>query len=266
MLTIGEFSKISRVSAKTLRYYDQIGLIKPGYVNRESGYRYYEASQLRDMLLVSRLKQYQFSLPEIASVLAKKDNDYLVRMIKDKKGLFLSQISSQQRILLQMGQDIEKIERRENIMKSDYLIKTVEFQPRNIFSLRQMMSLQDFGEVFGKLYAGLGKNQLRPAGPCLAVYHDEENFNREHSDIEVGTVVSESNGENIRRLDPGLCCYAAHVGAYDDFSACYTALAEWIEREGYTISGPPIELYVKGCEDKVNPEEYVTEIYFPIKK
>lgn len=73
MLTIGEFSKISRVSTKTLRYYDQIGLLKPGYVSRDSGYRYYEVAQLRDMLLITRLKQYQFSLPEIAAVLATRD-------------------------------------------------------------------------------------------------------------------------------------------------------------------------------------------------
>ena len=266
MLTIGEFSKISRVSAKTLRYYDQIGLLKPGYVSSESGYRYYEATQLRDMLLITRLKQYQFSLPEIASVLAKKDDDYLVRMIQDKEGQFLSQISSQQHILLQMEQDIKKIERREDIMQTNYLIKTVEFQQKNIYSLRQMMSLKDFGEVFGKLFAGLSKNSYTPAGPCLGIYHDEESFNREHSDIEVGIIVAQNSGENIRKLDPGFCCFAEHVGPYDDFSACYTALVEWIEREGYTISGPPIELYVKGCEDNVLPSEYVTEIYFPIKK
>ncbi|MBP8639843.1 MAG: MerR family transcriptional regulator [Oscillospiraceae bacterium] len=266
MLTIGEFSKISRVSAKTLRYYDQIGLLKPGYVSSETGYRYYEATQLRDMLLITRLKQYQFSLPEIAGVLAKKDNDYLGRMIQDKKGQFLSQISVQQQILLQMEQDIEKIERREDIMQSNYVIKTVEFQQKNIYSLRQMMSLKDFGEVFEKLFAGLGKNSYTPVGPCLGIYHDEGNFNREHSDIEVGILVAQSSGDSIRKLDPGFCCYAEHVGPYDDFTACYTALAEWIEREGYTISGPPIELYAKGCQDNVQQSEYVTEIYFPITK
>ncbi|MEA4893989.1 MAG: MerR family transcriptional regulator [Oscillospiraceae bacterium] len=265
MLTIGEFSRISRVSAKTLRYYDQIGLLKPGYVSRESGYRYYEVSQLRDMLLISRLKQYQFSLPEIAAVVAKKDNSYLSTLIQAKKAELSSQISDQQRTLLQMEQDIEKIERCENIMQSNYLIKTIEFEPRNIYSIRQKMSLKDFDEVFGKLFAGLGKARLRPAGPCLSVYYDEE-FNHECTDIEVGVVVSEKSGENIRRLDPGLCCFATHIGPYDDFTPCYTALAEWIEREGYTISGPPIELYIKGEEDHIQSSEYVTEIYFPIKK
>lgn len=257
MLTIGEFSQISRVSAKTLRYYDQIGLLKPGYVSRESGYRYYEVSQLRDMLLISRLKQYQFSLPEIAAVLAKKDSGYLSALILAKKTELSSQIFDQQRILLQMEQDIEKIERCENIMQSNYLIKTIEFQPKNIFSLRQKMSLLDFGKVFGELCGRMEKRRIKPAGQFLSVYHDEE-FNHECTDIEVGVIVAEGSGENIRRLAPGLCCFATHIGPYDDFTPCYTALAEWIEREGYTISGPPIELYVKGCEDDVQPAEYVT--------
>lgn len=265
MLTIGEFSRISKVSPKTLRYYDQIGLLKPGFVSRESGYRYYEASQLRDMLLISRLKQYRFSLPEIAAVAARQDNGYLSALIQAKKAQLSSQISDQQRILLQMERDIEKIERCENIMQSNYLIKTVAFQPKNIFSLRQKMSLQDFGEVFGELFAGLEKARVKPAGPCLSIYYDEE-FSRECTDIEVGVMVAEGSGENIRKLDPGFCCFATHIGPYDDFTPCYAALAEWIEREGYTVSGPPIELYVKGCEDNVQPAEYVTEIYFPIKK
>jgi DNA-binding transcriptional MerR regulator len=109
MLTIGEFSRISRVSAKTLRYYDQTGLLKPGYVSPESGYRYYEVSQLHDMLLISRLKQYQFSLPEIAAVLARQDNAYLSALIQAKKTELSSQISVQQRILLQMERTLKKL-------------------------------------------------------------------------------------------------------------------------------------------------------------
>lgn len=217
------------------------------------------------MLLISRLKQYQFSLTEIASVLAKKDSDYLAGLIKNKRNLFLLQISDQKRILLRMDQDIEKIERCENIMQSNYLIQTVEFQPKNIYSIRQNMSMQDFGEIFGKLFSGLGRDGIRPTGPCMSIYYDEE-FNRECADVEVGVEVTEGESNNIRKLDPGFCCFATHIGPYDDFSACYTALMEWIEREGYTVSGPPIELYSKGCSDNVQPSEYMTEIYIPIKK
>ncbi len=70
MLSIGEFSRICRVSTKTLRYYDEIGLIKPCKTNPENNYRYYSIEQLETMLFINRLKQYSFSLEEIKAMIA----------------------------------------------------------------------------------------------------------------------------------------------------------------------------------------------------
>lgn len=265
MLTIGEFSKICRVSTKTLRYYDQIGLLKPGHIGSGSGYRYYEVSQLKDMLLITRLKQYQFSLPEIAAVMARNDSRYLAGLIRAKQDELRTQMGYQEYVLRLMDRDIEKIERCEDIMESRYVIKTTEIEPKNIYSMRKNMGLWEFDSAFGALCAGMERNRLKPCGPFLAVYYDED-FNPENTDIEVGVVVSADKGEHIRKLEPGLCCFATHVGPYDDFTSCYTALTEWIEKEGYIVSGPPFELYIKGCESNVAPSEYVTEIYFPIQK
>ncbi len=265
MLTIGEFSKISRVSTKTLRYYDQIGLFKPGHVSDESGYRYYEVSQLRGILLISRLKQYHFSLPEIAVIVAKNDAGYLSDCIKSKRKEIEQHIHYQKYVLLQMEQDIEKIERCENIMDTNYVIKTIEIQPKTIYSLRRRMGLKDLGTAFDDLCAGMEKGSLKPCGPFMSVYYDEE-FNPESTDVEVGVEVSGGNVEHVRTFAPGFCCFATHVGPYDDFTKCYAALVEWIENEGYIICGSPFELYIRGCEDNISPNEYVTEIYFPIKK
>ncbi len=265
MLTIGEFSRLSRVSVKALRYYDQIGLFKPEYVSPETGYRYYKVGQLHDMLLISRLKQHQFSLPEIARVLANRDRNTLSEMMQVKRTELSRQIYNQQRILFRLEQDIQKIERCENMMQYNYLIKTTQFQPRNIFSVRQKASVSDLGRIFGDLCGKLEKSGMKPSGPFLTIYHDED-FNHECTDLEVGAVVMDADGVGVRLLDPGLCCFATHIGPYDDFTPCYTALGEWIEQEGYVISGPPVELYVKGCENNVQPDEYVTEIYLPIKK
>ena len=78
MLSIGEFSKICQVSTKTLRYYEEIGLLYPKYVN-EHGYRYYDTSQLEKMLMIQRLKNYYFSLDEIKEII--NSNEYLDDMI-----------------------------------------------------------------------------------------------------------------------------------------------------------------------------------------
>ena len=69
MLSIGEFSKICKVSTKTLRYYAEIGLIMPNEINPETGYRYYAIEQLETMLLIIRLKSYNFSLEEIKQII-----------------------------------------------------------------------------------------------------------------------------------------------------------------------------------------------------
>ena len=55
MLPIGEFSKICNVTTKTLRYYDEIGLLKPSIVNGHNGYRYYDVQQLKTILLITKL-------------------------------------------------------------------------------------------------------------------------------------------------------------------------------------------------------------------
>ncbi len=87
MLSIGEFSRICRVSTKTLRYYDEIRLIKPCKINPENNYRYYSIEQLETMLFINRLKQYSFSLEEIKAMITseKIHNEKLCLELYKKK-------------------------------------------------------------------------------------------------------------------------------------------------------------------------------------
>src|SRR5215207_4170964 len=70
MIKIGEFSKLVQVPVATLRYYDQVGLLKPVEVDRFTGYRYYSASQLPRLHRILALKGLGFSLEQIGAVLA----------------------------------------------------------------------------------------------------------------------------------------------------------------------------------------------------
>ena len=65
MIRIGDFSKLSRISVKTLRYYDEMGLLKPVEVDPFTGYRLYEYSQLSTLNRILALKDLGFSLEEI---------------------------------------------------------------------------------------------------------------------------------------------------------------------------------------------------------
>ncbi len=69
MFKIGDFSKLSQVSVKALRLYDQMGLLKPSQVDRFTSYRYYSASQLPRLNRILALKNLGFSLEQIAKLL-----------------------------------------------------------------------------------------------------------------------------------------------------------------------------------------------------
>ena len=73
MFRIGEFSKMSKTTVKTLRYYDEIGLLKPGETDRYTGYRFYSTEQLVRLHRIQALRQVGLSIDEIKLILAGHD-------------------------------------------------------------------------------------------------------------------------------------------------------------------------------------------------
>jgi DNA-binding transcriptional MerR regulator len=69
VLKIGEFSALTQVSIKTLRYYDEVGLLNPVRIDPETGYRYYSASQLPRLHRILALKDLGFPLNRVAEAL-----------------------------------------------------------------------------------------------------------------------------------------------------------------------------------------------------
>ena len=70
MLKIGLFSKLSRVSIRMLRYYDEIGLLHPAYIDPESDYRYYREDQLPQIGWITALRDMGFSLEDVCRIMA----------------------------------------------------------------------------------------------------------------------------------------------------------------------------------------------------
>ena len=69
MYKIGDFSSMSKTTIKTLRYYEQEGLLKPVYVDLNTGYRYYETSQLMEISKIISLRQIGLSIKDIKNIL-----------------------------------------------------------------------------------------------------------------------------------------------------------------------------------------------------
>ncbi len=110
MLSIGEFSKISHLTMKTLRYYDEIGLLKPAFIDAKNGYRYYDIFQLEIALLITRLKTYLFSLEEIKDILEDRENTELLNSkMKGKQENLTQQITYYSSLLKKLKLDIQQL-------------------------------------------------------------------------------------------------------------------------------------------------------------
>lgn len=266
MLPIGTFSKLSNVTTKTLRYYDEINLLKPMYVNSENNYRFYSVDQLSDVLLINRLKKYLFSLEEISEVLTKQYDDiFLYKLIKQKQENIENNISDFNTILQQMNRDISKLERGLSIMShtENLDIKLIETNPQTILYVREKLNVDDYGKLMGKLYEKIYSQKLKVLGAPLTIYHDME-YNPNNYDMEVAIPI-EQNIDGTRVLDGGLCVIGTLKGPYSELPSMYAKMSQWIEKEGYEIAGPTYEIYLTDPHTNISPDDYVTEVYFPVK-
>ena len=100
MYSIGMFSKINRITTKTLRHYDEINLLKPGYVDKFTGYRYYTSDQLVILHKIITLKQMGLSLTEIKEVLDNPQALNIFLRLKEKE--IAASIKNEQMKLLQV--------------------------------------------------------------------------------------------------------------------------------------------------------------------
>lgn len=267
MLSIGAFSKISKVTTNALRYYDEIGLIKPVHVNGENGYRYYDVEQLQTILLINKLKSYHLSLEDISKILEKPDdNSLLLSMMKRKRQEIKESLHQLEYTLSQVDQDILNLERGIHIMS--YLdqieIKIKEIQPQNILFIHKKMSTKDSARYFAELFQTAEQEKLTVTGAPITVFHHEEEFNPDCYDNEVALPVKEAV-KGTRELPGGLCATVTLNGPYTELPAVYTKLQQWAEKENYIQSSEPYEAYITDPHITA-PEENITEIYFPIKR
>lgn len=265
MLSIGEFSKISEVTPNTLRYYDEIGLIRPAQVSSENGYRYYDVNQLEEMLLINKLKAYSFSLDEIRDILKKDDNEMLLYLMRKKYKMIEEKMTNFQDSLKKLKKDINNLERGVNIMSylNDIEVRIVETKAQNIISIREIINSDDYAKLIGKLYEKIGREKFTPIGPPMSIYHCAE-FDPEKFDAEVAIPVSEKNKET-KELPASLCAMVSFKGPYSELTSAHTKINKWIEENNYEIIAPAVEVYISDPM-KTAPEDYVTEVYYPVKK
>ncbi|EKQ51465.1 MULTISPECIES: MerR family transcriptional regulator [unclassified Clostridium] len=272
MYTIGQFSKIGRVSTKTLRYYDEIDLLKPIRVDQDNQYRYYSQEQVLQLLLISELKEYGLKLEEIKAITDKQDTELLKKFLKRKISEIDNEVVTKLELKKIIEQKIKKIESGGNIMEAskDLKVELKERQSLVVVSRRSTISMSNISSLIGKVFEDIFNMNLQPAGPVMTIYHDKKEFDVENVDCEVCVPVNKNvsleKNDKIKEFPGGLVAYTTFVGPYSKLGEAYAKVVKWIDDNGYKYASAPFDIYLTGPGSAKAPEEFVTEVCFPITK
>ena len=271
MFKIGDFSKLSQVTVKTLRHYDEIGLLRPAAVDRFTNYRYYQASQLTQLNRILALRDLGFSLEQIRTLL--HDNPSLEQlrgMLRLKQAELEQQVADQQARLSRVAARLKQIEQEGMMPTQEVIIK--EVAPLRVVSWRGVVETYGAqGELWGKLMGVVHSRGLRMNGPCLTLDHNE-GYRPRDVDLEVCQPVDAApcDGGEWRIYDlPAVAQMACmlHQGAFDGLSAAYQQLMGWIAANGYHIVDYSREVYLRtAADDGVTEDQQLTEIQFPVAR
>src|SRR5512136_1663207 len=129
MLKIGDLSKLSRVSVKTLRYYDEVGLLRPAQVDRFTGYRYYSFDQLPRLNRILALRDLGVSLEQIAQLLSEDLPAAQLRgMLRLRRAELSQHVQDEMDQLARVEARLTQIEQEGKMPSYDVVIKKVEPQ------------------------------------------------------------------------------------------------------------------------------------------
>lgn len=268
MYRIGMFSKLGRVTIKTLRHYDETGLLIPAKVDEENNYRYYTTAQLFRLNEIVALRQMGFSIPEISDII---DGHNVSLVLEQREKELRSELSSAQDRLFRLENYI--LEQKEGYaMNYQAVIK--EIPAYTVFSYRTIIpNYAALNEIMPMLGEKVGKNnpgiQCVQPDYCFNVYHDGE-YKAENVDVEICQAVTrrgrDGDGVVFKEMPAVTVASVLHRGPYDGLSKAYAYAMEWVEQNGYRVTDYVRESYIDGVWNKDNPEDWLTEIQVPVEK
>ena len=272
MFRIGAFSKLTRVSVRMLRYYDDAGLLTPAVIDKFTGYRMYTTDQIPVLQKICLLRDMGFNVTEIGAVMECWESSSVTEYLEDKKRQLLDSIRLEQ-------QRIQKIE----IAMRDFKESTIETHHNvtiksvpgcKILSLRKTVA--DYyceGRLWEQLYAFVREEQvkLRPGINNLAIYHNG-GITEDGVDIEVGVMVeregADKGGFCFRETEPveDMACIMVY-GPYENIGLSYHAFACWMEEHSqYEIAGPSRQICHIGSWDESDSQKFLTEVQTPVRR
>ena len=270
MLKIGEFSKLSRVSVRMLRHYDEIGLLKPAQIDRFTDYRYYREDQLPTVCRITALKDMGFSLADIIKILDIYEDRERLDQYFAARQRELEQASCEIQHRLTLLDAARKRLRKEENMSYNVTIKTIPARYAATIHMT-IPRYQDEGMVWSVLMQETAPLHMTEADPCLcAVTFLDGEYKEKDVEVMAWKTVKGSYPDTahvkFKTLPEVTVASCTFQGSYAQITDVYAAMAAWIEANGYVSDSPMFNIYHVSPHETQDPDEFVTEACYPVRK
>ena len=276
MLKIGDFAKLAQVSTKTVRHYDKKGLLKPAWIDRFTGYRYYTVSQLAQLNRILALKDLGFSLAQIQQMLSEPLSlDELRGMFRLKHAELARHIAEEQARLERISDRLAQIEQEETLFLSMYshekeqhiMEPTIITKPAftvvgiSVVSNNQNQEIPKLWEQFAPRAHEIDAQSGIAYGVCGAM--DENNHYPYMAGYEI--TANGATPDGMERWEISEQTYAIFPCSLDNIGETYEHIfTKWLPQSEYKqADSPDFEYYPAAFNPNSNKE---MAIYLPLAK
>ena len=263
-MRIGDFARIGNVSPRTLRFYDQAGLLLPAHINPQNGYRHYDPRQLAQLHQIQLFKETGLSLAEIRELLARQLTPRKLREIfYERRAALVKRMQDDAGRIARLDARLRTLEGRQNGVSPE--VRLLQTQPAWVVSLREKIHrYEEAEEMFEEVERRAGP--ARVTGERAALWHSCAN---EGPTIDCEVLRFLKQPVSIRgafrtfQLPAATVASVVHFGGDQTIEDSYRALTAWLTSSEFRLSGPKREIY--WVEARRGAEaEALTEIQFPV--
>ncbi|MBO0855670.1 MAG: MerR family transcriptional regulator [Nocardia sp.] len=272
LMTIGEFSSLTRISVRMLRYYDTHGVLSPVRVDEDTGYRWYAADQVGEAGNIRRLRDVGFGVSAIGAVLAVRGTPDYPRALRAQRAMLVEQADAARGRLIALDRMLEE---KEPLM-SEIQVTLEELPPRTVAYVRDTIPhYAAEGTLWERFMPALQAQGVQPSGVGGTIEHDGE-FRESDVDesvfleVPAGTTVAAPLG--VLDLPARTAVVATTVGPYQEaLPRAHEAISAYLTEHGLVPARTPedvsthhFNVYVTN-PTQVPEEQLETRVYLPVR-
>ena len=263
-LTIGDFSRATHLSVKTLRHYHSVGLLAPAQVDADTGYRRYTTDQIPTAQVIRRFRDLDMPLDQIHAVLEAPD-------LHTRNELISAHLASLEQNLARTQSAVASLR---GLLAGPSALAPISHRrvgPTMTAAVTDVVTMGDllpwYLGALGELHAMLDARGVRPSGPAGGIYA-EELFQDERGQATV-FVPTAVEVQRLGRVEPvsmpaAELAVIVHPGSLADVDRAYGALAAYVASHALRVEGPIREHYLISRQDTADEGAWRTEICWPV--